>query len=66
MFACIVLAVVLNIIIDTAFAKNIDDQEWYEFNDSTVTAMPDKDVKVCAILHEVLSQARLTDYFFLL
>ncbi|GAN08057.1 ubiquitin carboxyl-terminal hydrolase 4-like [Mucor ambiguus] len=32
----------------TAFAQNIDDGEWYEFNDSSVTAMSDKDVKTSA------------------
>ncbi|KAL9545381.1 hypothetical protein MBANPS3_007173 [Mucor bainieri] len=32
----------------TAFAQNIEDGEWYEFNDSSVTAMSDKDVKTSA------------------
>ncbi|KAL7319478.1 hypothetical protein PS15m_002608 [Mucor circinelloides] len=32
----------------TAFVQNIDDGEWYEYNDSSVTAMSDKDVKTSA------------------
>ncbi|KAK4515800.1 uncharacterized protein ATC70_010755 [Mucor velutinosus] len=32
----------------TAFAQNIDSGQWYDFNDSSVTAMSDKDVKTSA------------------
>ncbi|OAD03656.1 hypothetical protein MUCCIDRAFT_153013 [Mucor lusitanicus CBS 277.49] len=32
----------------TAFAQNIDDGHWYEFNDSSVTAMSAKDAKTSA------------------
>lgn len=48
------LSAILIAKIDTAFAQNIDDGHWYEFNDSSVTAMSAKDAKVCHCLQGAL------------